>query len=119
MRNKEKKEVLFMRNIKSFCPDIIKRIEVIDNWYGSYIDPLTGKLYVECTISTIQYNDNDIDVIISFWGNDDFFLGKRFTTDNMDKAIEKYKEFKKYVKKIPRGKKLQDILYKNNFVYDY
>jgi hypothetical protein len=37
----------------------------------------------------------------------------------MDKAIEKYKEFKKYVKKIPHNKKLQDILYKDGFIYDY
>ena len=108
-----------MRNIKSFCPDITKKIEVIDNWYGSYTDSLTGKLYVECSITITQYCDNDYDVIVSFWGNDDFCLGKRFTTDNANEAIKKYKEFKNYVKKLPRGKKLQDVLYKDNFVYDY
>ena len=104
--------------IKAICPDSDRRIYVTDNWYPSFIDAQTGKLYVECYVYCI-YDDREFSTILSFWGGDDFYLGKSFDSSDINEVIKAYRQFKKYAKKVPHGRNLKDILYRDGFSYDF
>ena len=39
--------------IRAICPDSDRRIYVTDDWYPSFTDVQTGKLYVECYVHWI------------------------------------------------------------------
>lgn len=104
--------------IRAICPDSYRRVYVTDNWYPSFTDAQTGKLYVECYVSC-TYEDGEFGAVISFWGNDDFCLGKRFDSSDINEVIKMYRRFEKYAKKVPHGRNLQHILYRDGFSYDF
>lgn len=99
--------------IKAICPDSNRKVYVTDNWYPSYMD-ISGKLYVTCYVGVTYYSD-EYSVKIVFFGADDFGLEKEFCTSDFAEAIKKYREFKRYAKKVPKNKALQHILYRDGF----
>ena len=122
-----------MRNIESFCPRSTSWVEVRDNWYPAY--ERNNKLWVEATISAISgYIDYsyvgeglnhkcsekhyNYGVQIVFWGADDFALEKCIGTDDFDKAVKIYRQFRKLIRKIKKMETmdLQWFLYERGFV---
>lgn len=104
--------------IKAVCPDSYRSVCVTDDWYPSFTDAQTGKLYVECYVSCAYY-DGEFYAIICFWGGDDFCLGKSFGSSDINEVIKVYRRFKKYAKKVPQGRNLSHILYRDGFSYDF
>ena len=121
-----------MRNIKSFCPDIEKWIEVIDNWYPSY--KIRGKFYVQAAIRVYdiknelafricsceeEVNEKGYMIYCSFWGADDTYMAKEILVDNQEQAIVEYRKLRKLLNKLnkQKAKELQSYLYRLDFVY--
>jgi hypothetical protein len=118
MKESDERRYAMICRIKAICPDSDRRIYVTDDWYPSYTDAQTGKLYVECYVLCTYY-DGEFGAIIAFWGGDDFYLGKRFDSSDINEVIKAYRRFKKYAKKVPHGRNLQHILYRDGFSYDF
>lgn len=114
MTNTEYKNIV--NSIKAKCPDVVKFIQVSDDWYGSY--EINNKLFVKCTI-VVGYNQFEMSyyVYMDFFGNDDFGLNKVFYFNNIDETIKKYRELRRYSKKVPRKRNLKDILLRDGFIY--
>lgn len=105
MRESDEYRNAMKSRIKAICPDSGRRIYVTDNWYPSFTDAQNGKLYVECYVYCTYV--------------DDFFLGKRFDSSDINEVIKVYRLFKKYAKKVPHGRNLKHILYRDGFSYDF
>ena len=100
--------------IMAICPDVMRKVYVKDDWYPSFTERGTNKLYVECEVFC-RYDSIGFYTKIVFWGKDDFALEKEYANDDMNEVIKAYREFRKYAKNVPQNKYLQDILYRDGF----
>lgn len=115
-----------MRNIKSFCPDVTRWIEVMDDWYPSY--KIRSKLYVQASIRVYEVeiesageeiNERGYMIYCSFWGADDMYMAKEIFFDNQNQAIVEYKKLRKLLSKLTKQKtkELKPYLRKLGFVH--
>lgn len=103
-------------NISAICPRSKRKVWVSDWWCPSYTDRQTGKMYVWCTIRTgYDERDNVYFAHICFWGGDDTGMEAWVDSANIDDVIAAYKRYKKFVKKLPKGRALMPILIDNGF----
>lgn len=112
------KSQMWHDKIKALCPNSYRKVYVTDDWYPSYTDDQNGREYVDCSVRC-GYHQGEFFVTISFWGADDFGLGKSFAGENMYDVVKVYRNFRKYARKTPHGRNLQTILYRDGFSYDY
>ncbi len=105
--------ISMINKIKAVCPDSLRKVYVMDNWYPSYKENGTNKLYVECEV--ICSYDTKFYTKIIFSGADDFAMEKEFESSDMSDVVAVYKKFRKYAANVPQNCDLQTILYRDGF----
>lgn len=110
-----------MTNIKSVCPDCETFIEVRDDWYPSYV--IRNRKYVDANLyvcDTVEFMDNPFakyEVVLSFWGNDDYGVEKRIEVRTFEECVKMYRKLRKFMNKIKKMNvmDLDRYLYRNGF----
>ena len=105
--------ISMINKIKAVCPDSLRKVYVRDNWYPSYKESGTNKLYVECEVICSYFPKFYTKIIFS--GADDFALEKEFESSDMSEVAAMYKKFRKYAANVPQNRDLQAILYRDGF----
>lgn len=124
------------RNIKAICPHLDRDVEVLDDWYPSYIK--NGKKYVSVFVSAADATRNPLmkkyynsafigrdgrayryAVTMLAWGADDTGYEKIYYTNDLLEAIGHYRRFKKMLNKLQKShpKDLKWFLMDNGFYH--
>lgn len=110
------RRISMINKIKAVCPDSFRKVYVRDNWYPSYKEGGTNKLYVKCEV-ICSYNTK-FHTMIVFSGADDFSMAKLFESSDMSDVVAMYKKFRKYAANVPQNYDLKTILYRDGFETD-
>ncbi len=103
-----KHRMLMINKIKAICPDSLRKVYVKDNWYPSYKENGTNKLYVKCEVICSYFKKFYTKIIFS--GADDFALEKQFESSDISEVAVVYKKFRKYAANVPQNRDLRTIL---------
>lgn len=122
------------RNIKSICPDISRKVQVLDDWNPSFYKK--NKLYVYAEIIAVDAGSNkfmksiyggvfrDSDgneyrycAAALYGGDDGIMLKKAYLTNDVEEAIKHYRRFKKLLNRLQKThpRDLRSYLYDIGF----